>query len=370
MFSKINMIKTFDKVFGKLLSQILIRIIPPRKNSNNRVHNILIIRPGGIGDAVLLLPAIQSLKNSFPISEIHILAEKRNSGIFKFCTDISKLYLYDDIKNFDLLRLYNNKYDIVIDTEQWHTLNSVIAYSTRAPVRVGFDTNKRSKLFTDSIKYSQDDYEAQSFLNLVSKLIDEKKFFNPDRNFIVLEEKNYQFADELQKLKNNCDSVVGLFYGATVNERKWNIYNYFNLANKLIDRNIGVVLVGGNSDLRQLDKFLKNVRESSNFVNFVGKTNLEETANIISETDLFISCDSGLMHLAYGLGVKTLSLFGAGIQSKWGPRGKDSHIINKDLFCSPCTKFGYTPKCPYGVKCLSDISFEEVYEKAVEVLGF
>ncbi len=370
MVSKINMLKTFDKVLGKLLSEFFTRIISPRTNSKNKLDKILIVRPGGIGDAVLLLPAINVLKKIFPSSEIHILAEKRNAGIFKFCPEISKLYLYDDLKTFDLLRLFKNKYDLVIDTEQWHTLSSLIGYLTRAQIRIGFDTNGRSKLFTKVVDYSQDDYEAQSFLNLVSQVTDKKEVFDAEKKFISLIHENETLIDKLEELKSGFKFIVGLFYGATVKERMWGVLNFADLANKLIDNNIGVVLLGGKSDLGELNHFKKEINTNTNFIDFVGKTSLGETANIISKADLFISCDSGLMHIAYGLGVKTLSLFGAGIQEKWGPKSKNNFIINKNLFCSPCTKFGYTPRCPYGVKCLSEISVEEVYEKAVEVLGF
>ncbi|MGH7884647.1 MAG: glycosyltransferase family 9 protein [Thermodesulfobacteriota bacterium] len=369
MFSKINLLKTLDKFLGKFLSIILTKIIAPRKNKINQIDKILVIRPGGIGDAVLLLPSIALLKEYFPNATIYILAEKRNGEIFKFCPDISKLYLYDEIKKLDLCRLFKNRYDLVIDTEQWHTLSSIIAYLTKAPIRIGFDTNGRAKLFTHPVKYSQDDYEAESFLNLINEIIPEKAKFDTGKKFVFLKTENRFYSDEIEQLRSKSKFVAGLFYGATVAERKWGVLNYTKLANKLIDNGISVVLVGGESDLKEHEEFLHNIKTKSKIISFIGKTNLEVTANIISKTDFFISSDSGLMHLAYGLGVRTLSLFGAGIEKKWAPKGKNSFVINKKLFCSPCTKFGYTPKCPYNVRCLSEINVDEVYEKTAEVLG-
>jgi ADP-heptose:LPS heptosyltransferase len=94
-----------------------------------------------------------------------------------------------------------------------------------------------------------------------------------------------------------------------------------------------------------------------------------ETAAIISQLDLFATGDTGLMHIAYGVGTPTVSLFGAGIQKKWAPIGENHIAINKNLSCSPCTKFGYTPRCPYGVKCLSEITVEEVKEAVLKLLS-
>ena len=129
----------------------------------------------------------------------------------------------------------------------------------------------------------------------------------------------------------------------------------------------GIIFVGGSSDLNDIET-LKRIVDINHVKSYVGKTSLEETAAIISMLDLFISTDSGLMHLAYGIGVKTLSLFGAGIEEKWAPKGPNNFIINKNLVCSPCTEFGYTPSCPFNVKCLSEISVDEVFNNATELL--
>jgi len=74
------------------------------------------------------------------------------------------------------------------------------------------------------------------------------------------------------------------------------------------------------------------------------------------------------MHIGYGLGVRTLALFGPGIERKWAPRSSNCAVINKHLDCSPCTKFGYTPVCKKGVECMNLIGVEEVCEKAIELM--
>jgi len=75
------------------------------------------------------------------------------------------------------------------------------------------------------------------------------------------------------------------------------------------------------------------------------------------------------LHLAYGIGIPSVSLFGAGNEKKWAPKGKNYRCINKHLSCSPCSIFGETPPCPIGVACLETITVEEVEQAALELLG-
>ncbi len=70
-----------------------------------------------------------------------------------------------------------------------------------------------------------------------------------------------------------------------------------------------------------------------------------------------------------GLSVPTVSLFGPGIANKWAPPGEQHIVINHKLPCSPCTRFGTTPPCPIGAKCIQDISVGEVFTAAQEILA-
>ncbi|MGI9534057.1 MAG: glycosyltransferase family 9 protein [Thermodesulfobacteriota bacterium] len=365
MINKIYFLKNLDKLIGGIASTLVTKLIPSHKFNNKSINRILVIRPGGIGDAALLYPSLKILKNRFKKIQIDILAEKRNAGIFESCNYIDNIYLYDDIKNLGLYNVLKNNYDAVIDTEQWHRLSAVVGYLTRARVRVGFAANERECLFTNPVEYNQEEYEAISFLNLITEITGKKHKFNINEAFLDFD-KVIEINDYL-KFRNKYTTVIGMFCGATVNERKWGTKNYSLVASKLLDNNVGLVLMGGKNDLKD-SIYFERLLGNRDYLNLIGKTTLDETKNIISDLDLFISADSGLMHIAYGVGTKTLSLFGAGIQNKWAPQGTKNIIINRNLSCSPCTKFGYTPKCPYNVKCLSDITAEEVIDKVMDML--
>jgi ADP-heptose:LPS heptosyltransferase len=102
--------------------------------------------------------------------------------------------------------------------------------------------------------------------------------------------------------------------------------------------------------------------------NLAGRTSLAETAAVIDRSALLVSGDSGLLHMAVGLGKPTVSLFGPGSVAKWAPRGPGHIVLTKNLPCSPCTRFGYTPRCPRGAECLQSITVEEVAEAVFKLL--
>jgi len=366
MISKIKILKAADKIFGSIFVSVSKIISKPSKTIPQKISNILVIRPGGIGDAVLLIPTLNTLKKHYPESKIDILAEKRNAGIFKDNPLITNLYLYDDFKENGLVEVLKNSYQVVIDTEQWHKLTSVVAYLTKAPIRIGFATNGRAGQYSHPLEYKQSDYEAVSFLNLASALTGKKHRFNINGGFLKINSKVEN--NEFSKYKKRFISTAGLFTGATVKERRWGVKKFSELAENLLANGIGVVILGGNNDIPEVDKITR-VMGNKDYLNLTGQTSLNETSAIISNLDLLISSDSGLMHIAYAVGTKTFSLFGAGIQEKWAPKGPDNYVINKNLACSPCTKFGYTPNCPINIKCLNEISVDEVCSKALKIIN-
>jgi ADP-heptose:LPS heptosyltransferase len=223
-------------------------------------------------------------------------------------------------------------------------------------------------LYSNPVPYSHDDYEVFSFLNLVTALTGEKYEFDKARPFLPISGPHDALSSAISEFRKGKSAVVGIFTGATVPERRWGAKNFAELAEKLSMGNIGSVIVGGESEKGDIREFAE-AGEAGSLLDFVGKTKLNETAAVISELDLFISGDTGLMHIASGVGTPTLSLFGAGIQNKWAPPGGDHAAINRNEPCSPCTRFGYTPKCPYGVRCLTGISVEEVKESAMRLLA-
>jgi len=351
---RIKLLKIIDFVLGKVFFFFLPSCLGDSQAINpSGIKKILIIRPGGLGDAVLLIPMLRGLKRLCPGAKIDILCEKRNAGVFGLVPDlINNLYVYD--AGFSrLFACFTAKYDLVMDTEQWHRLSAIFAYLNNAPVRIGFDTNRRRKAFTHLVDYSHEDYEVNSFLHLLVPLATVVPGFDPDTPWIDIAG------------VGNMEKTVLISSGASVKERQWGACKFAAVAQDLIGYGFKVTLVGSNSGAGEAAKIAHLVPAS---VNLFGKNTLAQTAVLIKNSLLLVTMDSGLMHLAYALGTPTVSLFGSGIQKKWAPRGKRHITINKNVPCSPCTRFGYTPQCKNSLKCIKSITVEEVVQAVKKII--
>jgi lipopolysaccharide heptosyltransferase II len=349
--------KTFDRIFGPLLIQTL---SSPKGKKDSIPKSFLLIRPGGIGDAVLLIPAINALKDKYPDAKITILAEKRNGAVFSMCPAVDRLHLYDRPK--ELLAAIRGNYDVVIDTEQWHRLSAIVARLTGAPVSIGFATNERKRLFTHPVPYSHDAYEMESFINLLLPLEIEgpTEFSVP---FIIIPESVKRKGEEFLKPINQY-RFVSIFPGASIPERRWGEGKYREVAARLNAAGVPVVVVGGKTDRPDGEEIIAGQYG----LNLAGRTSLTETAAIIDRSSLLLSGDSGILHIGVGLGKPTVALFGPGIAKKWAPRGDKDIVVDKRFHCSPCTRFGYTPKCSINARCLDEISVDEVLQAVESML--
>jgi ADP-heptose:LPS heptosyltransferase len=356
-------------------------------------RRILVIRPGGIGDAVLLAPALLALRERFPAARLDVLAEARNAAAFALCPAVDRVLLYH--RGGDLASALTGGYDLVIDSEQWHRLSAVVARLVRAPVSIGFASNDRKRLFSHQIAYSQDDYEALSFFNLLAPLgirapdgwagaagpghpLDPGAATGtvpaaaaapgtrvlPGPPFLTLPPAAVAAADALLAPLGGA-RFLALFPGASIPERRWGAQRYQAVARAVARGGLPVVVVGGRDDAPEAEAIV----QGTGGLNLAGRTSLAETAAVLARSALLLSGDSGVLHLAVGLGVSTVSLFGPGIEAKWGPRGEGHRVLNKRCACSPCTRFGTTPPCPSGAHCLAELTVAEVVAAVEKLLG-
>lgn len=356
----IRFVKLFDAYIGRLLTSLLPTPAPHRVQTPP--NSFLIIRPGGIGDAVLLAPTIRLIKTIHPDSQLTILAEHRNAGVFELIPGVNQLYCYDTPSEF--VQTLRSNYDVVIDTEQWHRLSAVATRLIPAPLKIGFATNERRRMFTHSAPYYQDNYEVESFLRLVGILFNETaSTIDLAAPFLTIPKNVKNRVNMLLEPLHDHPYLV-IFPGASIAERRWGAENYRTVACKLAaNTGLKIVVVGGIVD--QAEASL--IADDKGF-NVAGKTSLSETAAIIAGAKILLSADSGLLHIAVGLDIPTVSFFGPGIAAKWAPRGSKHRILNHHLHCSPCTKFGTTPPCPYNVRCMQEITTLEVVEATMSLL--
>jgi len=353
MIRRRKLLKSLDRLMGG----ILVRLFCLRKNAPppkplSAIQTVLVIRPGGLGDAVLLIPMLRALKARFPSATIHALAERRNAEIFGWAPDlVTTVFCYD--RGRDLMRLLTQRYDLVIDTEQWHRLSAVAARMIRAGLRCGFATNERGRLFNIPVAYDRDRYEAENFLAIVEALTGKPAAFDPDKPFL-----------KMPRSATRAPITVLIAPGASYPEKQWGLEKFRHLAKWLVDRGHAVGLIGGPTDVGPA----ASIAEMLPLQNFVGRATLRETARLIAEAGLVISGDSVALHLAAALGTASIALFGPTSPRQWAPRGHGRRTLYHPPHCSPCSRFGHIPPCPYDVDCLKHITVEEVQGAAQEIM--
>ncbi len=343
--------KLLDAAFGRLASSIMSS--PAKGRHVSPIRSILLIRPGGIGDAVLLAPVIHAIKNIHPCADITVLAERRNTGVFELIPAVDTVLCYDQPGEF--VRTLKNKFDVIIDTEQWHRLSAVVARIISAPLKIGYDTNERRRMFTHPVPYSHDDHESVSFAHLLEPMGISAVSVEMDAPFLIVPHAVAgKAAGLLEPLRD--EPFVAIFPGASILERQWGAERFRRVAEMVFAFGIRTVVVGGTEDRHQGEGII----EGGLGLNLAGRTSLAETAAVIQKSALLLSGDSGVLHIAVGLGVPTVSLFGPGRAKKWAPQGDRHSVINKNLPCSPCTTFGTTPPCTIHARCMRDITADEV----------
>jgi lipopolysaccharide heptosyltransferase II len=364
-----DLLKAVDAVAGRALTALL-AVWPDRaaraRAASETPRRVLVIRPGGIGDAVLFIPMLRALREAWPAAELHLLLERRNRGVLQGTDLADQLHSYDSPRS--LLQALRVHYDLVIDTEQFHYLAAIVCWLTRAPRRIGFATNSRRKLLTEAVAYDEAVYEVHSFLNLARTATGRQAAWDPDAPFYPLPDAARGRAREwLSPLGDR--PRVAIHPGASIPERRWPPERYAELALMLARDGIGIVVLGGPGDGRAA-KVIESALGDRAVVNLATRCSLIDAAAVVEQVDVYVSADSGVLHLAYGVGTPTVHLFGPGVLSKWGPQGRRFVTIRTDAPCSPCTRYGYTPPCNQGMICMQRITAAEVARAVRAQLGF
>jgi ADP-heptose:LPS heptosyltransferase len=333
--------------------------------ASGEVCRLLVIRPGGLGDALLMWPMLDALRAAFPTAELDLLCERRNAGAFALGEPPGTVLRYDQDLPHVVRHLVSRRYDLVIDTEQYHHMSTVVANALGPRWLCGFDTLGRQRLQTHAVSHAEDTYEAVSFLRLAAAVTGQAAAFDPDRPFLRVAREALDWADMALRAAGDRP-VVAIMPAAGGSYRLWPAERYAELAQWLIRRGFFVALLGGH-DGRQAAELLAARSGAAQLVDLVGSTTLAQTAAVLSRARLAVSADTGVLHLAYGVGTPTVGLFGPGLYRKWAPPGRVHRIVRLGLPCSPCIRFGVLPQCPYGIACMRDITVADV-QTAIESL--
>ena len=270
-------------------------------------EKILFINFGGLGDEILFLPAIISVKKEFPNSKITLALEPRSKGITSL-TDIIDETLFADIKNknkyFSLVKLlftiWTKRFDIVVSSGA-NKFISLFLFLTFIKKRYGYDSGKLSKsLLTKAVPLNKNQYASNMYHDLISDLTDNKTDI-PQINI----QKKETIPNSV--LIHPGVSLMSIKKGIikTISAETWS-----EVIEKLADRGKNVILAGGPDDKEVIEAITKKVPQEK-FTNMYGKTkSLKELAELISSAEKFLCSDSAPLHIGVALGVQTYVIFG------------------------------------------------------------
>lgn len=312
-----------------------------------QIKRILFINFGGLGDEILFLPTIQSVKKEFPNSHITLALEERSKGITTL-TDIIDETLFANIKQtfpilgrklgsglgkflelFKLLfKIWQGKYDIVISSGSSKFI-SIFLFMTFIKERYGYNTGKLSqKLLTQAIDLNKNQYAVRMYHDLVQGIT------NNITSLPCLNIKNKSIISNSILIHPGVSKIsVQKGMIKTIPDIEW-----AKVVEGLANSGKQVLLIGGPDDKECIETITKNV-SAEIFENLYGTTkNLSELAELISSAETFLCSDSAPLHIAVALGVKTFVIFGSTDDKKLIPQSDKVIPIKADCTCplQPC----------------------------------
>jgi len=317
--------------------------------SSNNI-TIFIELPTWLGDAVMTTPAIENILIHYKNAQLIIFGSFVSTKLFLHHPKVKRIIIDDSKKEgFRYKNLFSYAKEIgKVD----------IAFSFRK----NFTTKFLLYFINASSKYIYKRYDSKKDKHQVIRYND---FINHSLN-IELEVGDLKIYLPKENRKNIKDKpILGINAGATYGSAKrWYPKEFAKVAISLSDK-YDIIIFGGPSEVN-ICKDIENELKLSNITNYknlAGQTSVEELILNISNLDLFITNDSGPMHIAAAFKIKTVSIFGPTRYKETNQWNNPNEIlIRKDLDCSPCMKRA----CPLKVdthKCMKLITSKDVLER-------
>lgn len=340
--------------------------------------NILVFNPSFIGDSVLTTPLIKGLKKLYPQGRITFCVRPESADLFKGLPFIDEVLVYDKrgrakgIKGALSFAAYVKKrnFDLAVNVHKSFR-STMIMKLAGLPYVVGFKSAVMSFLFDKTVVRDMTKHEVERNLALLAPLC--SGFSLEKAKELGGRPECYIDKDLSAKAKLYFNSVsgdkkiIGISPGSVWATKRYPAEHFAETAKILTDKGFAVALFGSSSDIEAVDNFYKHFRGEC--YDFVSKSPIGELPALLSCLDVFITNDSGPMHIASGAGVPCVAIFGATVPSiGFAPYDDKSIIVeNLNIDCRPCAIHGGN-KCPKGhFKCMKDISPQQVAASAIKL---
>jgi len=341
------------------------------------IKRILIVRTDRIGDVVLSTPTLTAARKAFPKAYIAMMVSPETKEIVISNPYLNEVIIYDKkVKQRGIFKtmqfagwLRDKRFDLAFILHSTNRV-SLVTFLAGIPKRVGYKRGKMDFLLTDKLDYKKrlgDKHEAEYSLDVLRHIgIDAE--ISP--LVMPVDKKSENKIEELFR-KNGLkqgEKILVLHPGASDVSKMWPHENFAKTADALIEKfELRGVLISGLEHVGLGDGVRKLMKHEPVFL--CGKTSLGDLAALFKKTSIFISNDSGPVHIACAVGVPVISIFSRnekGLSPKrWGPIGKNVAVLHKDVGCTECLAHN----CKKAFLCLRSVTVEEVVEKASGLLS-
>lgn len=334
-------------------------------------RKILVRATNWVGDAVMSLPALRALHEKFPGAEISILAKPWVADLYgrePFC---HRVIPYGPVSlggKWSAARaLQTEKFDAAILLQNAFEA-AAVAFLARIPVRIGYARDGRSALLTRAVPVPKPGeiprHERFYYLELLHRagILDSL----PESEMIRLEGAPAARLAGIAKYRSlgMGETIVGISPGAAYGTAKQWLPDRFAVAASRLARDLGgQIAIFGSASERELGDFVQSACTAP-ARNFAGETTLAEFIDMAAACRVYLTNDSGAMHIASALAVPTVTVFGATDHIGTGPTGPLTRIVREDVECSPCLK----RECPIDHRCMTRVEAVRVAEAALDLL--
>jgi len=323
------------------------------------------------------VPALRELRRMLPAANVTLVSKPGTADIFLDSDFVDEVLVYDrsglasrwnqvrewQQRKFDLAVLFQNAFEA-----------AAIAFLARVPIRIGYGTEGRSALLTDSARvpgWKNERHESFYYLNLVAELdrllrgTSSVESVSPDFTLGVSESRKRNAHQILHEHGTRIGEPLVLLCPGSINSRakRWPAERYAALADRLIKSGANVALIGSLAELDVSRQVCERAVHQP--IMLTGKTTVADATAIISIADVLITNDTGPAHIGAALNTPTLVIFGPTNPLTTYPLSRNAEIIRHPPECAPCM----LRDCPIDHRCMTAITVEEVFERVCAMMS-
>jgi len=253
-------------------------------------------------------------------------------------------------EHFDLAILLQNAFEAAL-----------LTYMAGIPLRAGYSRDCRGLLLTHAASLPRQRRTIHQVHYYQELLVDLGLTAGPDELFLTV---HNQARERAAKLLNGASGpIVGLNPGASYGPAKrWPVEKYAQLAGQLVNKLDARIIVFGTEADQQAAGVIKH--GCGHVIDLTGKTSLAEAMALIDLCAVFVTNDSGLMHVAAALQTPLVAVFGSTNPLTTGPYSDNAVVIRHPMPCSPCMK----TDCRGDFACMENIGPDEVGAAVTKLL--